>query len=654
MATNGIIYGARGGNKYGPRLELHWSVVSQDIAKNTTKIKITSIFDVDATISYNGSNGKQGSTTAGGTTQTYTAPAPSSASQQTRTLGTTYHTIAHASDGTYTGTISGTFNLGSLNWGGTSLTTINASGSITLNTITRGINESSVTLATGWTDTTSSKTITFEKYSTTATVQILWRYYVSKTGGWSGQRVKNTSYTSGGALAFTTAEIDEMHNNNPTTKTVKVEVFIRHYQGSTLIGTVTKSATLNLKAQVPTLSLSIKCTGTNQALLGATTRGIQNLHSMTATATGTAFNGATITRYAISFQGSTTSASTTTRKITQAGTLTITATTWDSRGYTRTTSETITSYAYKPPTLTNIKALRYSGATVDPIGTDWKVTANVVISPIAPSGTNVNVATWKVDSGTAVNSTSVLQTGTLAIEYTKTLTIYYWDKFSGQKIYRVTIPTGQATFVLGKKSVGVGMVPPSNKEGIFIKKRIEVQGKRYTTYYPSNDANKVTDEWAVVSGANLPDGNFWYVNTIMYSDSRFKQIAYAYLDNRIFIRTHQDGKFTSWELVSENAEIKTTLTSMFAVGSPNGLMAYIVDGLVHLEGLVKKTEPTASGDVITTLPINARPKEMLIFQTISSAGPTQIRVMTNGEVVIYSTVPANYWISLSGISFIRV
>lgn len=531
MATNGIIYGARGGNKYGPRLELHWSVVSQDIAKNTTKIKITSVFDVDATISYNGSKGKQGSTTAGGATQTYTAPAPSSASQRTRTLGTTYHTIAHASDGTYSGTLKGTFNLGSLFWGSVQLTSISASGNITLDPIVRGINESSVTLATGWTDTTSSKTITFEKYSTTATVQITWKYYVSKSSGWSSVRTKNTNYTSGGALAFTAAEITEMHNNNPTTRTVKVEVFIRHFQGTSLIGSVTKSATLNLKAESPSLTLSVVCSGTNQSLLGSTLRAVQNVHSMKATASGVAKNGATISKYQITFQGSTTSASTTTRKVFQAGTLTATAQVWDSRGYTFSTSKNITSYAYKPPTLSNIKGARYTGTTLNPVGTDYRITGTVVARTIAPSGTNVNVATWKIDSGTAVNSTNILQTGTLAIEHTKTFTLRYYDKFTSARTFRIIIPTGEATFVLGKGSVGVGMLPPANAKGIYVKDGL-INGKQLSPTVEDFSAqcsslSRVTDLSAKKQG-NVIFIRFRYLPTKAGFTSNVVTIPIAY------------------------------------------------------------------------------------------------------------------------------
>ena len=469
MAKSGIIYGARGGNAYGPRLELHWSVVSQDIAKNTTKIKVISIFNVNAAISYSSSKGKQGSTTVGGTTQTYTAPAPSSASQRTRTLGTTYHTITHTSNGTYTGTLSGTFNLGSLAWAGTTLTKISASGSITLDTIVRGIDESSVTLASGWSNTTNTKTITFTKYNSSATVKVFIKFWDSIAGSWSSLRTLSTNYSSGGSITFANSLITEMHNKRPNNETVQVRVYVEHYQGTAVIGTVSKDAKLALKVEAPDISLTVSCTGRNITNLKSDKRGVQNVHYMNASVTGTAKNGATIKRYQITFQGRAYSSSTLKSLITQTGTLKVQAQVWDSRGFTRITSTTIYSYAYTPPKLSGLVARRYTGTTIDPIGTSYKVTANISYTQMTADGEQACWPRWKFGSESYTYSTSILKSGTLAIEKSLQFTLYYADSYSDDRKYIVTIPTGQATFVLGKQSVGIGMIPPANSRGLYVK-----------------------------------------------------------------------------------------------------------------------------------------------------------------------------------------
>lgn len=98
-----------------------------------------------------------------------------------------------------------------------------------------------------------------------------------------------------------------------------------------------------------TKTATVNVTGNNQTLIqGQSTLGLQSL-------TATAKNGATIASYTITIGGTTkttTSGGTVSvGTVSQSGQLSLTVTAKDTRGYTSSTSQTITCYAYKLPSL---------------------------------------------------------------------------------------------------------------------------------------------------------------------------------------------------------------------------------------------------------------------------------------------------------------
>lgn len=482
MASSGVIYGSRAVNSYGPRIELHWSQVSQDIVANTTKIKINTYFDVQGTIQYSGYN-YVGSTTAGGTTQSYTYPGGTSTTKR-RLLGTTYHTLKHNENGSLTATISGYYPV-KITWNGTYVASISASGSITLNTITRGINQTSVSLASGWSTVTGAKTVTFSKYSSLATVRLEWDFWNATGNGWSNRRVVSTNYASGTSFSISAADINTIHTCNPNTKTVTCRVFLLVYQGSSLIQTISKNVTLTLKVEAPSVSATVTVTGKNQSLLGNALYAVQGIHSAVIKASATAKNGATIKSYNIIFQGQTFQSQNTTQLIKNSGSLPIQVKAVDSRGFQYTaTVKTIVSRAYSQPKINNHRAFRQLGSVENPIGTTGRVTGTVGITNVLnASGANCNAAYWKIslDSTNTYNSTNITYSRTLAIESSLNYTITFGDKFSDLSI-KGTIPSGQAPLVLGKKSVGVNTVPGLNQEGLFIKDDL-INGQKVALIY---------------------------------------------------------------------------------------------------------------------------------------------------------------------------
>lgn len=485
MASSGVIYGSRKVNQWGPRLELHWDIYSKSIKDNTTTIRVRSYFNVDGTIQWS-ARGYEGNTRINDgvrNTYYYTSPDPY---QRHRLMNTAYHTITHNSDGTASVMLEGWFNVNVLSWNGTNVSEIYAGGKITLDKIVRGIDDSSVVLQSGWSSVDGAKTVTFTKYSTTARVELQWDFYKSSTSSWTEKRSVSTNYLSGTSFSFSTQDITNLHTYNPNTKTVSVRVYIKVYQDTTYINTVTKSVTLNLRVEAPSVSGTITITGKNQSLLGNSLYAVQNIHSAKIVASATAKNGASIKSYEITFQRQKYTSSTVTSLITSSGNLVVTIKATDSRGFNYTKQvATIVSRAYSPPKLSSHRAFRLEGSVENPIGTTGRVTGAISITNVLNSaGTNINQAYWKIslDTVNTFNNANISFSKSVAIENSLSYTLYFGDKFSDLKVVG-QIPSGQAPLVLGKKSVGINIVPGENLEGLFVKDDL-LNGLKAALIYP--------------------------------------------------------------------------------------------------------------------------------------------------------------------------
>lgn len=555
MAKSGIIYGSRAVNAYGPRLELHWSVTSQSVAENTSNIKIISILDFQGWVSYDLET--TGSVTAG-STKTYSYK-PTSATSLRRTLATTYHTVKHNNDGSLNLTISGDHTLRNFTFSGVSVSTLTASQTVSLDKIIRGIDNSSISFASGWTDVVGTKTITFNKYSTTARVQIDWKYYNGKNQGWSDLRTVSENYISGTQFSFSSSDVDYIHTNNPNSRSVNLKFYIRIYQGTSFINTITRDITLKLKVAAPDVVLTVKCLGLNQSLLASSLHGVKGVHTMQASVSAVAKNGASIASYSISFQNSTVNAATMTRLIQTTGTLPVKATATDTRGFKYTKIINITAHDWSPPSIVGLHVSRYEGNTINPLGTDWKVTATIKYTNVYnSSGSQINKAKWKIGSSSSyTNNATILQNGSLDIESQRVMTLYFSDMFSSDKFRTITIPRGQAPFVLSKKGVGIGVLPPEDIMGLFIKGAFEFKADS-NSRIASGSYNNLPYLFNVVSSAVTdgapPSGPRWgYVIYFKYAYAGF-QISFPYSFTngaKVYARSKNDsGVWNNWFTLS--------------------------------------------------------------------------------------------------------
>lgn len=343
------------------------------------------------------------------------------------------------------------------------------SSTYTLNRILRGIQN--LVFSSGWSSIDGSKTLTFEKLSSSARVEVVYDYYSLKDKAWRNVRTASTNYTSGASFSFQSDFIILAHQNNPNSQTVDIRVIVRAYEGDTLANTITRTTKVSLRAEAPSVSGTVKVNGTNQSLLG-TNRAVQNIHWLRVDVSATAKNYATIDRYEFSFEGKkiTSKNAYADFKIVNSGSNQVEVTVYDSRGikYTKTLA-TINTQAYRPPEVKNLEIYRMENEVKNPIGAEARVTGTVDIVNITnSSGSNINSATWKISfDGNNYASKNILATKTVPIEETLDFTLTVSDKFSEIEIKR-TIPLGSATLILGKQSVGIGTVPPINGKGLYL------------------------------------------------------------------------------------------------------------------------------------------------------------------------------------------
>lgn len=483
MAMKGIIYGVKAVNSTGPRLELHWFVTAQSVKNNTSTIKIVSIIRMGGWVSYNLTT--NGNTIAQGITKSYTYT-PTSATSLTRTVGTTYHTVKHNSDGSLTLSLSGSHTLRNFTWSGVSVRTLSASQSITIDKITRGVDLSTIKLASGFSTIEGTKTITFTKLSSTATVKVYMRYYNGNTKKWSSNVLISSPYNSGNSVSIASTTQQAMYSSTPPDyKTIYTIWRIEVYQSNTLIQSEEKGVRFTLKVLPPTINITVKCTGQSQHTLKSSTRAVQGVHFVEAKTTATARNGATIKKYSYNFQGNTYSGSSIKKLVTKTGTLPVKVTVVDSRGGTSSKTVNITSLAYEKPKLVNLVSSRYKDNSENPLGKTWKVTGNIKHTSVTdPSGKNINYPFWKIDEAASytINST-IIQNGTLPIERTKTMILTFGDNFSPTFKIPITIPRGEVPFAIGQKGIGVGVMPPNTGEGLYVKDDL-FNGLKATLTYP--------------------------------------------------------------------------------------------------------------------------------------------------------------------------
>jgi hypothetical protein len=236
MALSGTISKAYSGWTY----RIEWSA-KQDITGNYSDItcvhKLVCAASYDLYIA-----ARTNSCTVGSSAKSFTSAAINTGGGSTITLGTTTHRVNHKDDGTATATITGVFNI-QATLSGTYVSSITASGSITLNQIARvsvpSLSKSSVTMG-------DTITINTNRKSSSLTHKLTYTISGKDQSGTIGTGVGASKEWTVPDLPYTITEMKSL------TFVIKCETF----NGSTSLGSKTVNLTVDTAGRIsaPTLS----------------------------------------------------------------------------------------------------------------------------------------------------------------------------------------------------------------------------------------------------------------------------------------------------------------------------------------------------------------------------------------------------------------
>ena len=258
--------------------------------------------------------------------------------------------------------------------------------------------------------------------------------------------------------------------------------------GSATVGTTTKTLTLkvpNNSTMQPTISSPVTLAPSSSLSSPFNTIFIANYTRLRATITASGKQSATISSYSVTVDGKTKSQSTspvtTANNLTTSGTITVTIKVTDSRGFAKSTTQTITVYEYNEPSVTPktgqtkvICGRSNSSGTLSASGTYLHIEAGRLVSTL--NGNNNGSLKYEVfdasetslesgwlltgaadaeDSTAWTSSTEIVSD--LTSTYSVVLTAY--DTFGNSSVFTASIPTDSVTLHLarGGGAVGVGM-----------------------------------------------------------------------------------------------------------------------------------------------------------------------------------------------------
>lgn len=441
MALSGTINGTTSNSGIKSRIE--WSAV-QDINANTSTITAKGILYWTSNLQtwgtgtyYMSIDGVRGSNTV-----------YAEISYNSNTVVITYtRTVSHNADGTkslaldFSGGISGT-----------TLTSIDCQGTITLDTIPRASSfsiPSSVNMG-------SSLAVSITRASSSFTHDVKLTF--------NGQTVKASNVGTSATLAVPIGWASQIPNSTSGAGTVTVTT----KNGSTTIGTTSKNITVAVPSSVvPTLTLA------TALVTGYSGLYLQGVSKCKLTGTAAGVYGSTIKSISYSGAGYTGSGTTyTTGVLNVTGDITFTATATDSRGRTVTKQAKITVIAYNKPSISNYSAQRCnSGGTLQVDGTYLSVRATFSCASVnGKNAVSCNIS-YKKSTASAWSGTTALTSNTAkVIGGAITLNEFWQVRFVVQDsvgtslnlsptTITVDIPTSAYRAVFGEDRSGFGQYP---------------------------------------------------------------------------------------------------------------------------------------------------------------------------------------------------
>lgn len=444
MATSGTV-GTLSGS-WGSTYRVTWSLVSQNIANNTSTIRLTSTFHTtnttkiastysnfvtDGTVMYSGAYSKSGA---------------GNIFSKTKDI-----TVSHNADGTFPGR-SVSFSTNDYIMG-------NKSGSGTISGVTTIPRSSSISSISG-SSLGSSVTVNISRASTSFTHKVEYSFAGSSY----------TTATSSAATSATFTPSLSLANHIPNATSGTLTVRVTTYSGSTQIGNaVTKTQTLSLPGSVlPTLS-GVTLTRVDNGVPSSWGVYVQGYSKVTATIAGASgIYGSSISGYSLSGAGYRSSSnSLTTGVLNSTGTFSFGGYVTDSRGRSSSsmTSAQFVVYEYFPPSISVSAQRCTSDGTISSSGTYLKVHCTYSYASVNGKNTISRSVTCNSVSNTTFSSgTSFIMNANCAIGSSYTLTAEITDGLGNSSTVTAFIPTAERVMNIKSNGKGVAFGGFSTKE----------------------------------------------------------------------------------------------------------------------------------------------------------------------------------------------
>ena len=279
---------------------------------------------------------------------------------------------------------------------------------------------------------------------------------------------------------------------------------------SSTTGTIKTSSSTSAPSQ-PTFSYADVEAGT-VAITGDSSKLIQGQSYLRLTSvSATAKNGASIASYSITIGGTTVSSTSggtvNIGAVSQSGSLTLSVTAKDTRGYTSSKSVTVTSYAYAYPSLTSYAVGRNSS-----VNTQIDISASGTFSNIGSNSVTLKYKYKKTSAGSYGTETSVTPTMSGGAFSYSASNIATFDEDSSYNfvitisdgiqsaVYNIVVPSFNPLIAYRPDAIGFGTVPQGTK-------RVEIaQDWRLTANGKNNTFAYMPYSWSTNGGSSSSSG----------------------------------------------------------------------------------------------------------------------------------------------------
>lgn len=544
-------------------LKFTWTAGIQSIVNNTTTVSWKLELIATSSGQINSSAPKAWSVTVNG--EAYSgANTVGISNNATKVLASGETVIEHNADGKKTFSYSFSQEFG-ITFSGAEIGTKNGSGSGTLDLIPR---KSTLTASNGTLGT--AQTLTIIRADSSFTHKITYT-----CGGASGTIATRTASTS---VSFTPPI--SLSSQNTMGTTVSLTFTLTTYNGSSSIGTTTKTISCAIPASVvPTI------TGVTIAEASADVPSgfpyVQRKSQLKVAIMASGSYGSTITSRSVIGGVTYTGTTFTSNILTGVGEVSVATTVTDSRGRTATRTDTVTVLAYSPPAVTATLVRCDSTGAEDAQGEYMNLAYSMSILPLNMSNAKTLKIQYKKTTDTAyttvmINATGYTVSGNRVIAADSgssyDVIVSAADSFTETK-KNLVLSTAYTILNISAdgKSLAFGKVAEkanANEFGNPIYDRYGTTVTNGLALYTGSGSNAIdantTLEHLIVTDKNTPTTAFYYVYTMFYNtkveSGNRAQIAMPYYTSakEVFYRYKTDNVWSDWRQLTGQAVVTYT------------------------------------------------------------------------------------------------